>query len=527
LRSWAVVGPVPEPEEAPPWHDAAAVRTLYRPSRVHTLAHPSTGEWVLIDGRHVQRVGSGEPPEADRVVDLPGTTIVPGFVDAHVHLMGTGLSLSNEDVGLCASKEELLELAAARAADEGQGAVLLQGFDETRWTARELPTIGELDAVGRQLVIRRADGHVALANLAAIDAAGILDTAGCERDDSGRPTGRVTLEANAELVRWAMGAFDDHRIEELQLQAAGLAASRGVTSIHEMSMPHEAGFRDVEVLLRHRSRLPVDTVPIVATMDIPRVIDLGLPAIGGDLPVDGSVGARTAAVSAPYVEAGGTGHRYYDDDTLAEFFHGGHSAGLQVGVHAIGDDAIEQVLGVWERVYGALESRERRHFRARRHRIEHFEMASARQVERAAVLGLAVSVQPAFDRIWGGAGGLYETGLGAARAAAMNPFRTLLERGLEVGGGSDTPVTPLDPMLSVSACERHHDPVQRLTRSEAIRLHTIGGARLAHQEDKKGALGIGMHADFAAYEADPFEEEILEGLRPVLTVSLGREVFRS
>ncbi len=508
-----------------PWHDSAAVRTLYRARLVRTLAHPATGDWVLVDDRHVQRVGTGDPPNADRTIDLPGTTIVPGFVDAHVHLTGTGLALVNKDVEACGSSEALLRLVRERANVEPGPVVLLQGYDETRWDRPELPAMDDLDATGPPLVIRRVDGHAALANRAALDASGVLEDEGVERGSGGHPTGVVTAAANARLSRWAASSFPEHRIEELQLQAAGLAARLGVTSVHEMSLPHERGMRDLEVFLRHRSRLPVDTSVIVATMDIPQVIDLGLSAIGGDLPADGSIGARTAALESPYADIDHRGRCYYDDDTLAEFFHGGHNAGLQVGMHAIGDRGIEQVLRVWERVYHALDSRERRHFRARRHRIEHLEMASATQVERAAALGLAVSVQPAFDAIWGGPGGLYETGLGPERAASMNAFRTLIERGLEVGAGSDTPVTPLDPMASVLACERHHAERQRLSRADAIRMHTIGGARLAHQEDKKGALGAGMHADFAAYTEDPFETADPAGLRPVLTVSLGREVF--
>ena len=107
----------------------------------------------------------------------------------------------------------------------------------------------------------------------------------------------------------------------------------------------------------------------------------------------------------------------------------------------------------------------------------------------------------------------------------MNPFRTMLERGVEVGVGSDAPVTPLDPMLCLTSLENHHEPAQRMSRAEAIRLHTIGSARVGHQEEKKGALSPGMHADFAAFDEDPFTGTSVEGLRPVLTVSLGREVF--
>lgn len=502
------------------------MRTLYRASRVHTLSYPQAGEWVLIDDRHVQRVGGGDPPEADRIVELPGATILPGFIDTHVHLTRTGSALANRDVEAAGSVAELLAIARERAS-AGEGPVVLIGFDESRWGDPTHPGIAELDAVtSRPLMIHRADGHMALANSAALDAAGLRsDEEGVERDAKGEPTGRVTRDAVERLGRLAYSSIDDNEIQELQLRAAALGASNGVTAAHEMSMPHWLGLRDLQVFLGHRDRLPMDVVPVVATMDIPQIMDLGLPAIGGDMPLDGSIGARTAAVMAPYVDAEGSGTGYHADDELETFFHAGHMAGLQVGVHAIGDRAIEQVLAVWERVYTALDSRERRHFRARRHRVEHFEMASTSQIERAAMLGLAVSVQPAFDRLWGQRGGLYDTGLGWDRAVAMNAFRTMIERGIEVGAGSDTPITPFDPMLSIAACETHHDAAQRLSRVEAVRLHTSGGARLGHQEDKKGVLSAGMHADMAVFDTDPMAADTVEGLRPILTISLGREVF--
>jgi len=502
------------------------VKTLYRAMRVHTFGHPPTGEWILVDGRHIQRVGSGEPPASDRLVELPGATIVPGFIDAHVHLTSAGAAQANEDVALVRTKGALLALATDRARATDDEIVALQGFDETGWEVPELPTLAELDAaVERPLVVRRVDGHLALANSAALRAADVTEIEGCERDEGGRPTGVVTRRANAELGRWAAALRSDHQIERLQLAAASLAASRGVTAVHEMSMPHDDGERDVDVFRRHRQRLPVHAIAIVATMDVPRAIELGHDSIGGDLPTDGSVGARTAAVSEPFTSTDDRGITYYADDELAGFFHGAHGAGLQVGVHAIGDRAIEQVLSAWERIYASLDSRERRHFRARRHRIEHFEMPSTTQIERAAMLGLAASVQPAFDLTWGGPDGLYERRLGPDRAFAMNPFRSMLDRGIVVGAGSDAPVTALDPWLAVEAMERHHDPAQRLGRVEAIRVHTVGSARLAHQDEKKGLLEPGAHADFAAYEVDPITVDEVGGLRPILTVSLGREVF--
>jgi predicted amidohydrolase YtcJ len=499
------------------------VRTLYRASRVVTLSHPTMGEWILVDDRHIQRVGTGEAPQAELTIDLPGTTIVPGFIDSHVHLTATGRALANADVRDATSKEEFLASIRARAVD-GADIVHVEGFDETRWERHELPTAHELDEITTvPVVATRADGHISVVSSSALVRIDLTDADGVGSDADARPTGRLTREANRRAVAWAEASYDTQRIEGYQLQAAGLAASRGVTSVHEMSLD----VSDLDVLLGHRHRLPVDVAPTPGSMSLPDAMERGFLAIGGDLAVDGSIGARTAALSHAYEDGSDQGALYHDDDTMAEFFHAAHNAGLQVGVHAIGDRAIEQVLTTWERVYLALDSRERRHFRARRHRIEHFVLPSGDQIERTAMLGLAVSVQPSFDRLWGHGGGMYEERLGPARAMAAHPIRTMLDRGIEVGVGSDTPITPLDPMLAITALEEHHESTQRLTRLEALKLHRVGSARLGRQDGKKGALEPGWHADFAAYDADPLEVPSVEGLRPVLTVSLGREVFRA
>ena len=502
------------------------MKTLYRAARVRTQAYPEAAAWLLVDGRHVRRVGAGDPPDADRIVDLPGATIVPGFIDAHVHLTETGLALGSEDVRDTRSAGDLLDVVRRRAGG-GDRPLLLLGYDESAWPDAGLPTLDALDsACARPLVIRRTDGHASLANTAALEASGVLELPGVERDPAGVATGMITQQANSVLGLWVMSAVDDHERQNLQLQAASLAASRGITSVHEMSMPHWNGEHDLRVLLDHRGRLPVDAVPSVATTDLGLAIGHGLTAIGGDLPVDGSIGARSAWLSEPYTD-GGTGVAYFADDELAEFFHGGHVAGLQVGVHAIGDLAIHQVLSVWERVYHALDSRERRHFRARRHRVEHIEMISTAQVERAAMLGLAASVQPAFDRTWGGPGGLYERRLGHERASTMNPFRTLVERGIEVGsrlGRSDHRARP-DARVGTHGRERHHRSSGAASVTfEAIRLHTMDRLASVTKRVRREAWRR-QHADFAAFDGGPVRRADARGFAPVLTVSLGREVF--
>src|SRR4029450_9081077 len=140
------------------------MKTLYRASRVHTLSYPAVGEWVLVAGRRIERVGVGEVPEADRTVDLPGTTVLPGFVDTHVHLTGTGVHHQAPERGSATSASGLLDVARSVAAAR-RGPVYLHGWDESGWRDRTLPTLAELDGVtDRPLGLARVDGDLLLAH---------------------------------------------------------------------------------------------------------------------------------------------------------------------------------------------------------------------------------------------------------------------------------------------------------------------------------------------------------------------------
>src|SRR2546427_6207893 len=234
----------------------AGMKTLYRATRIYTLGHPSVGEWLLVDGRHVERVGVGDPPLADREVDLAGTTITPGFIDTHVHLTGTTLSAIGIPLERARSGQELLGLVAEELT-HGPTKVLAHGFDESRWDRPDLPVATELDELGDvPIILIRADGHIALANTAALDRSGAAQEEGVDTDAEGRPTGTVRKAANRRLQRWFHQALSDHELRELQLQAAATAASRGVTCVHEMAVPPSHGRREVEVLLEHRHQLP-------------------------------------------------------------------------------------------------------------------------------------------------------------------------------------------------------------------------------------------------------------------------------
>jgi predicted amidohydrolase YtcJ len=205
---------------------------------------------VLVDERHVERVGFGEPPEADRVVDLPGTTIIPGFVDAHVHLSGTGMSIEGPELTQAGSRQEVLDLIAESASD-AEGPLLHHGFDETTWPDPKLPSSEELDRAAKAaLLLVRADGYVSVASTRFLEESRVGELEGAGEE------GVLKGEANARAQLWYFESLSDAVIQDAQLRAAGLAASRGVTCVHEMAIPDKRGRRDVEVLLGHSARLP-------------------------------------------------------------------------------------------------------------------------------------------------------------------------------------------------------------------------------------------------------------------------------
>ncbi|HEV3475321.1 MAG TPA: amidohydrolase family protein, partial [Actinomycetota bacterium] len=211
------------------------MKTLYRANRVRTLTLLPEGEWVLVDERHVERVGSGDPPPADRTVDLPGTTIFPGFVDAHVHLSGTGMALHGLNLAGTASRDEALRLSREYAAKD-LGPVMGQGFDETRWADPALPTRIDLDALSSEPVLLvRTDGYVSVGNTALLQAAEVEAMNGAERGSDGQPTGVLREEANARAQLWYFQSLPDRVIGEAQLAAGGVAGARGVTAVQEMA----------------------------------------------------------------------------------------------------------------------------------------------------------------------------------------------------------------------------------------------------------------------------------------------------
>jgi predicted amidohydrolase YtcJ len=478
--------------------------TLLHNGVVRTLAGDDTADWVLIDGESVAATGvGGDRPSADREVDLDGMTLTPAFCDAHVHLPATGLYKTGLDFRGETSADAIIGAFRTRA-DEDPGMVFGGNFEDP--LDRPLSRRDIDSAVGgRHALLVRADMHSCIVSSKLLGELDIGGLEGVDVDDDGRPTGYLREKAAARALVWFDKNLPPAQAKDAIKAAVRRAYSKGVGRVNEMHVVEWRGWDALDLLREVALEVALDISPCIAVTDIDRVKSMGLPRIGGDWFLDGSFGSHTAWLSDPYDPppppgSPDTGIAYRTDAEVRQFFTAAQAAGLQVGVHAIGDAAIEQAISAWEDVARAVGIEE---VRSLRHRIEHFECATNDHIARAARLGLAASVQPAFDRFWGGEDGLYARRMGWGRASIMNRFKSMLDAGMVVGAGSDSTVTPLDPFLQMASLREHHLTTERVDGNTALRLHTTGSHALTRSENSVGTLGPGMRADMALLDRDP------------------------
>ncbi|WP_370937060.1 amidohydrolase [Amycolatopsis sp. cg13] len=472
--------------------------TLLLGGRVYTPSSPDATA-MAVSGGTVVWVGQDAParalhPDAE-VVDLDGAFVAPAFVDAHVHATSTGLHLTGLDLTAVRSSADLL--AAVRGAVVPGQVLLAHGWDESSWTDQRLPSRAELDAAAGDtpVYLSRVDVHSALVSSALTKLApGVEAAAGWSAD------GPLTRAAH-HLVR---GAARD-AVTRPQRQAAqraflATAAARGIVSVHECAGPDISGEEDFADLLALASPELPEVVGYWGQLNaLDSARRLGAHGVAGDLFVDGALGSRTAALTAPYSDEPGTsGSLYADAAVIADHLVACTEAGLQAGFHVIGDAAVGEVI---EGFRLAEKQVGQRPLAARHHRLEHLEMVTQDQARALAGWGVVASVQPLFDEAWGGDSGMYAERLGA-RATALNPFAQLAAEGVVLAFGSDAPVTAVDPWAAVRAAVHHHTPEARLSARAAFTAHTRAGHRSAGVNDGvTGSLVPGAPAHYAIWDA--------------------------
>jgi predicted amidohydrolase YtcJ len=467
-----------------------------RPGHIH--------DWMSFQAGRISALGSGPVPDelvrlAD-VIDLGAATVIPVLHDAHVHLLDTGLMDLDVDASPASSFDELMEILLSAAGSFDGRLLRAHSFDPDLMDDGRYPTAAELDAVSAEIPIfvKRRDGHSASANTRALSYLGVADgTPGIELDDGGRPTGVLRGTAYEQASRAAKHALSPADRIECFRRASWRAVERGIGVVHALAGSVEPGNRDIELLLEIQDSLPIDTVVYPQLLDIDRVVALGLPRVGGCILLDGSFSSGTAALTEPYEDGGGRGNLYYTDDFLTGFYGDAASRGLQIAVHALGGRAISQALSAIDAAQVDAE-------RDLRLRIEHCELPTPAHIAAMVRLGVAACVQPTFEYLWGGRDAMYERRLGPVRAARSNPFRTLLDAGIRLAGGSDSYVTPMDSLLGIHSAVNRPNEAERLSVFQAVSLFTSGAAWLSFDDTRRGTLEVGKEASFTLLADDPF-----------------------
>jgi predicted amidohydrolase YtcJ len=480
--------------------------------------------------------------DATEVISAPGSMLVPGMIDTHVHFLTGGSGLAAVQLRDAATPEEFARRIGAFAATLAPGEWILDGnWDHENWGG-ELPTREWIDAVtpDNPVWINRLDGHMALANSLALQKAGVdadsPDVAGGEivRDASGAPTG--VLKDNAMgLVEGAIPAPGEAQLDRQLAAAMAYVASNGVTSVHDM-----AGWDSLATYRRAKQAGDLITriYSVMPLADWQRLRDevaangrgdhwLRIGGLKGFM--DGSLGSHTAAFFEPFTDApNDRGLLINDLDDMRSWIRAADEDGLHVMVHAIGDRAIRSLLDIYLDVMEANGERDRRF------RIEHAQHIHPDDIGRFSAQNVIASMQPYHaidDGRWA------DRVIGPERAATTYAFNSLIESGAHVSFGSDwfvAPPTPLDGIYA-AVTRRTLDganpdgwvPQQKITVEQALRAYTAEAAYASFEEDVKGMLKPGMLADFVLLDRDitAIPPEQIAATKVLKTVVGGRVVF--
>ncbi|MDH5803836.1 MAG: amidohydrolase [Gemmatimonadota bacterium] len=501
---------------------------------------------VAVSGGRIVAVGSDEEIEAfasssTKRIELSGRRVVPGFIDNHTHFISSGFELNSVKLRDAQTPDEF-SLRIGEYASQNPGEWVTGGtWDHENWGG-ELPRRDWIDSLtgDTPVFVTRLDGHMSLANSAALELAAItaetaeVDGGTIVRDEEGVPTG-ILKDAAQSLVYAVMPEPGEEALDRALDAAVQYAVERGVTLATDMgSWGNLAAYR--RALEAGRLKLRMYSVVPLATWE--RLRDFVQENGRGDdrlywggvkAFVDGSLGSTTAWFYEPYDDEPETSGLVITDlDELRSNILAADAAELHVMVHAIGDRANDWLLDVFEA------AAEENGFRDRRFRIEHAQHLSEDAIRRFAEMGVAPSMQPYHaidDGRWA------EKRIGPERILTTYAFRSLLDEGAALTFGSDWSVAPIDPLLGIYAAVTRRTidganpggwvPDQRITVAEAVRSYTEYNAWASYRYEDLGKLEAGRYADLVVLSGDIFEiaPNEIEGVRVDITMVEGEVVF--
>ncbi len=440
---------------------------------------------------------------ATRIIDASDSHVMPGLHDCHTHLLWTGkLLVTQADLAGVGSIGELIDRLAETSRNV-PGWVVGFGWDQDKLRERRMPTRDDLDRAfpDRPVLASRVCGHAAVVNSAA------LKLISHEARNAGNiHTGLYTETAITPFYR-AVPPPDDQTLERALLAAMQTALRSGITSVQTMlDTPDQ--LRVFHRLRQRLGKLPVRIVGMPMEKHADTLHAQGLATGFGDdwlslgavkFFADGSLGARTALLSAPYADDPSTvGQRIYDPQALCDRVRHCASLGFAIACHAIGDAALDETLQAMDQAINAQADIPLITGRARVHRVEHASLTRPDQIDRLARSGVRVTLQPQFvtSDTWTG------DRVGPDRSRWCYPFASLVRAGVRVGLSSDAPVERIDAAACLRAAVGRHPwaPHDAMTLDEAVEAYTLGSAALAGIDDRVGSLRPGMLADLVVFK---------------------------
>ncbi|WP_341480957.1 amidohydrolase [Thermococcus argininiproducens] len=436
------------------------------------------------------------------IIDLKGRTVLPGFIDSHIHLTALGQSLQMLNLKEAKNIEELKKRLKEYSAKVETSWILGFGWDQEK--LGRYPTRKDIDEIiqNKPVLLYRTCFHVAVLNTKAIEITKLN-----EEEDVDLEKGIVrenALEKVRKIVNKTLSVEDHkHFIEK----GVKFALSQGITSIGFVSVNEKSLKALIE--LDSEGKLPIRVFLYLNPSLLKTMKKLGLKRGTGGKKVkimgikvlaDGSLGARTAWLSKPYADAPTDGHPNISEEELRKIVKEAHALGLQMAIHAIGDKATDMILRIYEEFKSDL-----------RPRIEHASILREDQMKKMRELGVVTSVQPRFiiSDWWA------VKRLGKERAGWIYPFKKMLKRGIPIGFGTDSPIEPINPWESVYAAVTRgkfegietyeYTKEECLSVEEAMKAYTYGSAYIMHVENEFGSLENGKFADFIVVDKDPFE----------------------
>lgn len=523
---------------------------------IHTVdSNHTVAQAVAVSGGRIAFVGSNQEVgrligSKTQVVDLRGRTVVPGLIDSHYHFQGVGKREFDLNLDGCASLAEFLsrleDWAAGRPAGEW---ITGRGWMEEDWPVKQFPTRHDLDRAvpDRPVYLNRADGHMAVVNSKALEIAGI--NAATPNPPGGEILKGESGEPNGLLVDHAMALVTQHiptnsraMQERYAIAANDVALAYGLTTVHDAG----SGWETVDLWksLYQRGQLKIRLYAFIrgpgADADsllqhAPEIglFDHRLTIRGIKISADGALGSRGAALLEKYSDDDSHGLFLLSDEEIYPVIKAATEKGIQMAIHAIGDAANRKVLGFYEKALAEVPAAARQ-IAEPRHRIEHAQVVASEDLPRFARLGV-LPVMQASHAI----GDLHFAvrRLGLARLHGAYAWRTLIDSGCRLAGGSDAPVEEGNPMIEFYAAVARKDttgfsgagwhPELKMTRMEALKSLTLWAAYAAFEEELKGSIAVGKLADLSVLDQDPMTvpEEQLFRIKNMLTIVGGEIVY--